>query len=56
MNVLVLNAGSSSVKYALIDLAGVVVGIHGKSERIGEALSHEQAFTSMRYRLSWQTW
>lgn len=55
MNVLVLNAGSSSVKYALIDLAGRVVVIQGKIERIGEALSHEQAFAAIVDRLSGHT-
>lgn len=55
MNVLVLNAGSSSVKYALIDLAGRVVVTQGKIERIGEALSHEQAFAAIMDRLSGRT-
>ena len=55
MNVLVLNAGSSSVKYALIDLAGRVVVTQGKIERIGEALSHEQAFAAILDRLSGHT-
>lgn len=52
MNVLVLNAGSSSVKYALVDVAGRTVGIRGKIERIGEALTHEQAFGEVVERLA----
>lgn len=52
MNVLVLNAGSSSVKYALIDVAGRSTGIQGKIERVGEALTHEQAFETVVGRLA----
>lgn len=37
MNVFVLNCGSSSIKYQLIDLDGEAVLAHGTIERIGEA-------------------
>jgi len=50
MRVLVLNAGSSSVKYALIDSGTAVCDFEGKIERVGDALSHEQAFAQVLER------
>ena len=50
MRVLVLNAGSSSVKYALIDPDTAACDFEGKIERIGDALSHEQAFAQILER------
>ena len=47
MNVLVINAGSSSVKFVLIDVPSGTVALQGKVERIGEGLTHEQAFASI---------
>ena len=44
MNVLVINAGSSSVKYELYELPSGTMSLQGTVERIGEALTHEQAF------------
>ncbi|MEZ4301413.1 MAG: acetate/propionate family kinase [Polyangiaceae bacterium] len=51
MNVLVLNAGSSSVKYALIDPASKGATLEGKVERIGDVLTHELAFEEILHRL-----
>ena len=50
MRVLVLNAGSSSVKYALIDPDTAACDFEGKIERVGDALSHEQAFAQILER------
>ncbi len=50
MRILVLNAGSSSVKYALIDPDTAACDFEGKVERIGDALSHEQAFAQILER------
>jgi len=50
MRVLVLNAGSSSVKYALIDPGSAACDFEGKIERVGDALSHEQAFAQILER------
>ena len=50
MRVLVLNAGSSSVKYALIDPGTAACDFEGKIERVGDALSHEQAFAQILER------
>ena len=44
MNILVLNAGSSSVKYAVIDADSGACHLEGKIERIGDGVTHEQAF------------
>jgi len=54
MKVLVLNAGSSSVKYVLLDLASGTVAIQGKIERIGAEVSHEQAFEAIVSRAAGQ--
>ena len=43
MKVLVLNAGSSSVKYVVIDPDTEACELEGKVERIGDAVTHEQA-------------
>jgi acetate kinase len=43
MNVLVLNAGSTSLKYALVDTAAGRVTTSGVAERIGEGRSHADA-------------
>ncbi|MGB2986936.1 MAG: acetate kinase, partial [Phycisphaerae bacterium] len=40
MNILVINCGSSSIKYRLYDMAGQVERASGLIERIGEADSH----------------
>jgi acetate kinase len=50
MRVLVLNAGSSSVKYALIDPDTAACDFEGKIERVGDALGHEQAFAQILER------
>ena len=50
MNVLVLNAGSSSVKYAVIDPDSGACHLEGKVERIGQGVTHEQAFAEILER------
>ena len=50
MNVLVLNAGSSSVKYAVIDPDSGACLLEGKVERIGQGVTHEQAFAEILER------
>ena len=50
MNVLVLNAGSSSVKYAVIDADSGACHLEGKIERIGDGATHEQAFAQILER------
>ena len=47
MNVLVLNAGSSSVKYCLVDSDSGQVRFDGKVERIGSGRSHADAFAEV---------
>lgn len=59
MNVLVVNCGSSSVKYALIDIEGAVL-LQGKRERLGETTSdgqksHESAVSSILVELEGYT-
>jgi acetate kinase len=54
MKVLVLNAGSSSVKYRVVDPEGGAALLEGKVERIGEALTHEQAFAQIADRVGGQ--
>lgn len=57
MRVLVLNAGSSSVKYQLLELevsgqpAAGSEALTGKIERVGTELTHEQAFGQILERL-----
>ncbi len=46
-NVLVLNAGSSSVKYRLIDVLGERTLREGKVERIGEGRTHQEALQEL---------
>ena len=50
MNILVLNAGSSSVKYAVIDADSGACHLEGKIERIGDGVTHEQAFAQILER------
>ena len=50
MNILVLNAGSSSVKYAVIDADSGACHLDGKIERIGAGVTHEQAFAQILER------
>jgi acetate kinase len=50
VNVLVLNAGSSSVKYAVIDADSGACHLEGKIERIGAGVTHEQAFAQILER------
>lgn len=50
MNVLVLNAGSSSVKYAVIDPDTGACHLESKVERIGQGVTHEQAFSEILER------
>ena len=50
MNVLVLNAGSSSVKYAVIDPDSSACHLEGKIERIGDGATHAQAFAQILER------
>ena len=52
MNVLVLNAGSSSVKYVVIDPETEASTLEGKVERIGQDVTHEQAFAQILERCS----
>jgi acetate kinase len=47
MKVLVLNAGSSSVKYVVIDPESEECVLEGKVERIGKGVTHEQAFAQI---------
>lgn len=47
MKILVLNAGSSSVKYRVVDPEAGTILLEGKVERIGEAVTHEQAFAQI---------
>jgi len=54
MKVLVLNAGSSSVKYRVVDPDSGAVALEGKVERIGESLTHEQAFAQIAAGLGGQ--
>jgi len=50
VNVLVLNAGSSSVKYAVIDADSGACHLEGKIERIGDGVTHDQAFAQILER------
>jgi len=50
MKVLVLNAGSSSVRYLVIDPDTGACELDGKIERIGQGISHEQAFSQILER------
>jgi len=50
MKVLVLNAGSSSVKYAVFDAEGGACELEGKIERLDESGEHEQAFAQVLER------
>ena len=50
MKVLVLNAGSSSVKYVVIDPDSESCELEGKVERIGQGVAHEQAFSQILER------
>ena len=50
MNVLILNAGSSSVKYAVIDPDTGACHLEGKVERIGQGVTHDQAFAEILER------
>lgn len=52
MNVLVINCGSSSVKYQVIDMASKNVLQKGKVERIGESKSHKEAIAELLKELS----
>ncbi len=54
MNVLVLNAGSSSIKYRLIDTASSATLIDGKVERLGAEGTHARAFSEILARLDGQ--
>lgn len=47
MNVLVLNTGSSSVKYQVIDVATAAVRAQGLIERIGQPTTHAQALAQV---------
>ena len=47
MDILVLNAGSSSVKYAVIDADSGACHVEGKIERIGDGVTHDQAFAQI---------
>ena len=51
MHVLVINSGSSSVKYQVIDPDQAKVLVHDKVERVGEALTHEQALAQVFERV-----
>ena len=51
MNVLVLNAGSSSVKYGLIDTGTGRAVIEGKIERLGGERTHRDAFADILARV-----
>ena len=50
MHVLVLNAGSSSIKYRLIDTASGAATLEGKVERLGAGRAHGDAFTEILAR------
>ena len=53
MNILVVNAGSSSLKYQLIDTATEVVGAKGICERIGmegSLIEHKQLTKGLKTR------
>ena len=50
MKVLVLNAGSSSVKHVVIDPETEACELEGKIERIGQGVTHEQAFSQILER------
>ena len=50
MKVLVLNAGSSSVKHVVIDPQSESCELEGKIERIGQGVTHEQAFSQILER------
>ena len=50
MKVLVLNAGSSSVKHVVIDPQTEACELEGKIERIGQGVTHEQAFSQILER------
>jgi acetate kinase len=50
MKVLVLNAGSSSVKHVVIDPQTEACELEGKIERIGQGVTHEQAFAQILER------
>lgn len=50
MKVLVLNAGSSSVRYLIIDPDTGACELEGKIERIGQGVSHDQAFSQVLER------
>ena len=51
MRVLVLNAGSFSVKYALIDPDTAACDFEGKIERIGQdGVTHETAMAQILHR------
>ena len=53
MNILIINSGSSSIKFQLIDMAGELVLINGLVERIGETDSYVTA--AIRPRTERQT-
>lgn len=57
MNILVINCGSSSLKYALRDMSSGSILVDGKSERLGESpdgriRTHEEAIVHMLSSLS----
>ncbi len=47
MNVLVINCGSSSVKYQVVDVASGAAVAKGKAERIGDGRSHKDALSEL---------
>ena len=47
MNVLVINCGSSSVKYQLVDVEKRTAIVRGKIERIGKETSHQAALSQV---------
>lgn len=47
MHVLVINAGSSSVKYQILDPESGAEQLRGAVERVGDGVTHEQAFAQV---------
>jgi acetate kinase len=50
MKVLVINAGSSSVKFLVIDPETGTTDLEGKIERIGQGVTHDQALSQVLER------